>query len=729
MKRKIVAFLLATLLLLLSGCAIDEVVYNYDTESKIKELSSSVVAENDKYTLKWNDERKYITLTGKQSGEVWSSIPEDFLNSDIKRNKNLEAPLNITVYNPTDKKVANISGFSYAVSSGRVGCEKIDNGIKVTYYFDKYHISIPVSYTLTKDSLDVSLNPKEIVENDFKIVDLSLTPSFCSVKNNTEDSYIFVPSGSGALMECYQLGEDGRTYSGSLYGTDKSRILIDPWFTEENVKMPVFGVKAQNSAMFGIIKSYSGAIINANAGDVVTGFSSVYPSFELRGYDEMETKSGKYMKFSDDISTREPILVSYYLLEGEDAGYEKMASVYREYLIDKYSMEKSNIKNDVMVTFYGGDFINNFVLGVPYKKLSVLTEYSDVKNITEELTSKTGVTPLVRLVGFTENGLSKGKVGGGFKIDTAFGSKKELNNLKDYLEENNSCLFADFDLINFNKSGNGYMTLFSAAKTANLQRMDIGAVTIDVHTKRTNVPQHYLLQRSLLNSAADDLIDSLKAQKLSGVSLDSLGKTAYSDYSETKYYTKGNIANQIAEIITKIKSNGFSTLTGNANDYAAAVSDIVIDVSLDSGDYSVFSDTVPFYQLVFSGYKQLYSAPINEQNNIDIALLDAVSTGTGIAVSIIDEYDTTLSPLGSAYTSKSVYNGNKKRIINAIVKFNEFSEKCGSSALVSYTRLDNGLTKSVYDNDVVVYTNPTDIDVTVEDVTVKSKEFIMKGVE
>lgn len=729
MKRKIIAIVSAMLLLFLSGCTVDNVVYDYDTSSVIKELSSSVVAENDRYTLEWNDERKHIKLTGKQTGEVWSSIPEDFLNSDVKRNKNLEAPLNITVYNPNDKKVANISGFSYAVSSGRVGCEKIDNGIKVTYYFDKYRISIPVSYTLTKDSLNVSLNPKEIIENDFKIVEISLTPSFCSVKNDTEDSYIFVPSGSGAIMECYQLGEEGRTYSGSLYGTDKARILIDSWFSEETVKMPVFGVKSGNSALFGIIKSYSGAIITANAGDVVTGFSSVYPSFELRGYDEMETRSGKFMKFSDDISTDEQILVSYYLLEGDDAGYEKMASVYREYLIDKYSMEKSNITNDVLLTFYGGDFINDFVLGVPYKKLSVLTEYSDVRNITEDLISKTGVTPLVQLVGFTENGLSKGKVGSGFILDTAFGSKKELNKLKDYLQEKGSLLFADFDLVAFNKSGKGYTTLFSAAKTANLQRMDIGAVTIDVHTERTNVPEYYLIRRDLLNSAADDLTESLKSQKLLGVSLESLGKTAYSDYSNNKYYTKGNIANQISDIATEIKSSGVSTLMSNANDYAAAVSDAVTDISLDSGDYSVFDDKVPFYQLVFSGYKQLYSAPINEQNSVDTVLLNAVATGTGISFSVINEYNTTLSPLASSYTSNAVYNGNKESIVNAIIKFNEFSKKCSNAGLVSYTRLDNGLTKSIYDNGIVVYTNPTDTDMQIDNNTVKAKEFVMKGAE
>ena len=110
-------------------------------------------------------------------------------------------------------------------------------------------------------------------------------------------------------------------------------------------------------------------------------------------------------------------------------------------------------------------------------------------------------------------------------------------------------------------------------------------------------------------------------------------------------------------------------------------------------------------------------------------LLNAIATGTGISVSIIDRYDTDISPFESAYVSKALYAGNKESIIKAINKFETFSEKCGNATLISYSRLDNRLTKSVYDNGVVVYTNPTDENIEIEGTVIASKEFVMKGEE
>ena len=729
MKRKILALFVVGILLCLSGCAKKETVYNYDTDSKISQLSSDTVAENDKFILQWNNDRKYISFIGKKTGEVWSTIPQEFLNSGTKRNKNLEAPINITVFNPADKSVTAVSGFSYAISSGRVGSEKITNGIKVTYYFDKFNLSIPVSYTLEKDFLNVSVIPGEIVENDFKLVSISIAPSFCSVKNGADSSYLFIPSGSGALMECYESGLESRKYSGNVYGVDKARVIIDKWFSEEEINLPVFGAKDTNSALFGIVDSYAATVINAESGNIETGFSGVYPSFELRGYDEKETaKTSKYIMYAEDITTCENISINYYLLEGNDSGYEKMSSVYRNYLKEKYSMAKSNDNSDILLTFYGGDLVNEFILGVPRKKLTVLTGYSDVYSITEEINSKTDTNLSVQLLGFTSNGLSKGKIAGGFKLSDVYGSKKDLNLLKDYIEKSDAKLYADFDVVNFNLSANGY-NKFSAAKTANLQRMTIEPVSMDVHTKSAFDKEYYLLGRNHLASATDKLIKYLNKSNINGVSLESFGKTAYSDYADNKYYSKGNISSQINGLLSSFKEKEISVLVSDANDYAAAVADAITDVSFESDNYTVFDARVPFYQMVFSGYKKLYSSPANEQSSINDVLLDCVSTGIGMSFSISNSYDIKMAPTASSYVSKSIYDGNKSDIIDAINKYTSFSKRCNDASLISFKYLENGLIESIYDNGLVVYVNKSGEDIEYFDMVIKSGSFEMRGEE
>lgn len=107
MKIKITA-LLSAVFLLLCGCTAENTEYNYDSSSSVNEVSDSVIAQNGKYMLEWNSERKYISLKSR-NGTVWSSIPEEFLNSGVKRNKNLEAPVNVTLFNPNDKSVTEIN--------------------------------------------------------------------------------------------------------------------------------------------------------------------------------------------------------------------------------------------------------------------------------------------------------------------------------------------------------------------------------------------------------------------------------------------------------------------------------------------------------------------------------------------------------------------------------------------------------------------------------------------
>ena len=716
------------IIVFICGCTPEAKTDQYDDSAQVSELESSIVAENSGYSLSWNSDRKYIAYANKETGQIWSSIPQDFLHTNKKFNRFLDAPLNIVCFNPEDQSVTSISGYSYAVSSGRVGSEKIENGIKVTYYFDKYQLSIPVRYVLTEKSLDVSIDPAEIVENQYQIVSISLLPYLCSAKNDTEDSYLFVPAGGGALMECYQAAEEKRLFSGSVYKTDAARYCNEEWYSETALSMPVFGAKSGESALFGIIKSYSGALIEADAGNPDVGFSAVYPTFELRGYDEAAgARKETFYKYIDTFSTEEPILISYYLLEGENAGYEEMAEVYREYLIDEYGMEKSAAQTDMLLTFYGGDLTREFLFGVPYNKLSVLTEYSEVRQIAGEVLDETGLKPSIQLVGFTDNGLSVGKPAGGFQLSHRFGSDKELENLKSWTLENGGLLFADFDIVRFNRSGNGFSTLLSTAKTATHRRMYTKSYTVDIHSVNTLFPEYYLLSRAALNQAAQKLIKSQQNDLLHGVSLGTLGCIAYSDYDNTAYYTKGGIRKQVSGILQEMNKSGLKTMVSGANDYAAAAADGITDVAFGNGGYSVFDHAVPFYQLVFSGYKPMYCQPLNEQNDMQVGMLQAASAGIGLSFSIVSKYDVALSATPGAFASNAVYSANRSRMLDTLKQYQDIVGRLGDAQLVSYRQPAEGITQSVYSNGAVLYTNCTEADAEVEGMTVKAKNFVIKG--
>ena len=78
------------------------------------------------------------------------------------------------------------------------------------------------SFTATNndDGVRLSVNPKMIQESENRVISISIAPFFCGVKNDTENSYLFVPSGSGALVDTKTVSDQGSTYSAQVYGYD-----------------------------------------------------------------------------------------------------------------------------------------------------------------------------------------------------------------------------------------------------------------------------------------------------------------------------------------------------------------------------------------------------------------------------------------------------------------------------------------------------------------------------
>lgn len=723
--KRILAVICAVALLFLSACSGKETAPLKKLPESVEKLNSSIVATNGDFALSWNNEKKCLTYENTATGDKWSTIPQQFLDSGAKFHRLLSAPLNLTCFNPKDRSVVKVSGYSYAVSSGRVGAEKIKNGIKVTYCFDKYGISIPVEYTLGDNTFDVKIVTSEIIETTFQVLEIEVTPNLCAVENATENSYIFIPSGSGATIDCANFLEVDKNYSGYIYGMDAARYITNEWYSEEKFTMPIFGMSYANSSLYGIIKSYDAAKINYSLNNTQSKYTSVYPSFELRGYDIItNTKNGTdFSKYAENLTTAEDIKISYFMLSGEKSNTTEAAKFYRDYLKTEYEMNETSESTNPLLTFYGGDLTTEYLLGVPKTKLSVLTSFKDVKEIVNSLSDKTGSNFDVQLKGYSKNGMTLSSVAGGFDYSGKFGSADDFKELAGFIKQKNSNFYFDFDIIRFSKSGNGFSTLYNAAKTANRQRMQISTKTIDVHSVDDNVAEYYLLSRGSIGEVTDKLIKETKSNGISGISLGSLGNIAYSDYEEEAYYNCGGIRKQVVGVIKKLQKNNHNVLVERANDYAAATANAVSNVAYTNGDYSVFSSKIPFYQIVFSGSKTLYSDPINAAANTRKAFLDAVATGVIPSFSIVKDYDVGLNVKNNHIVSKSLIKSNVDMIKEYVNEYKSVAKVVNGSKIDTYTTLENGVTKTVFENGTQIFVNYSDSALELDGIMVEGNSF------
>lgn len=696
------------------GCGTkDGSIGNYRTVGG-RILESGELASNSNYKLLWDKDATAVLLNSQDGTESWSDILyEAYLEGSTSANGN--SPIYITVANNRTLEWNTIRSYSEIPSNGSAICKKIENGIRVTYFFDTYEIAIPIDYTLQEDSLKISVNTSQILEGgtNYRLVSVSLAPYLCSVKNDVKDGYLFIPTGSGAIMKTAQTTEGVRTYSGEVYGADAARQVPKNYTDNEEINLPIFAAVGDGKALMGIIEEGIGAAkIEAQAGNEKLGYSNVWTTFFVRGYDEYYYEShgtgkGITKRVSDKFSTQ-TLSVSYYPLGEEDANLGAIARRYREYLENKGVFEKTQKEySPYAITFLGGTNITKSILGIPKIETKSLTTFAQAKDILNGLKQTNEIMPTVRLLGFGDNGINPGVIIGGEKPASIYGDKKDLTSLQDYCTTENTSLFYDYEVIKFSKTGLGFSTSANSAQTAIKKRITRYLFSpLRLEEKDTS---YSILSRFSLKEATDKAVEVAKKYGNKSISFSSLGGTAYSDFSDEKYYNKHGIEEQVFAILKNAKKNNLEVAVASANYYAAAAADVIFETSTNNGDYLAFDECVPFYQMVFHSYKPMYSEALNYSENYKKDFARAVAFGTGLGFTLTSDYVKESDDLDTHKLYATLYSDNSKLINELLIEsgYAKLYDATKNAQLTNYTMNKKGVSKTEYSNGITVYVNHT----------------------
>ena len=704
--KKIISLLLVLMIPAgFTGCGNKNTVkYGYNGNLKINTVTSQVIAQNSDLALHWDDNLKCILLENKNTGKIWSNIPMDKYESG-----EYISTLDISVQ---DMELYQSEFFSSEelYESGNISAEKIKDGIRITYNFKNAEISVPVEYTLRKDSLLMSVNGSKIQESGkkYRLVYISASPKLCSVLQPDEDAYLFVPEGNGALMYT-GINADGHRKSefglANVASHDTSSVTNPP----ESNGMRVFGIKDGQDAMLGIAEETPGAVgIYASAGDKKSDYSSIYPIYYFVDYDYFygkATNAGAVRHLSDRYQST--VSVGFYPLENEKADYNGMAKRYREYLIETgYITENREVlKSPYAVTLLGGVMTTSSVLGIPVKTLKTMTDYKAAEGIVKDITELTGIKPVVRLKGYTETGINLGEIAGGYSFASELGSEKQRKAFESYCKENGIPLYYEFEMIRYSESGSGFSYSTDSAKTAILHPAEKSSINVPLRDSNADSVYRFL-KRSELSKAVNKLQKMVTKKKLSGVSLESLGEIYYSDYSEgVDYAVTSKIDTDTKNYITSLKKTKSNVAVSSAAFFAAGLVDTVFDAPLDiSGEYQ-YDVEIPFYQLVFGGVTPLYSSAVNLTSVPEKKIMMAASTGTGLGFTVIDEFQKEFMETAVEKLYSCEYGANKELVKSALDKYSKIYSEINNSKIKSYEILENNITRTVFENGVVVYAN------------------------
>lgn len=677
--------------------------------TEFESVETKEITSNEKFSLSWDKDKACVLLRQKETGKVWSSIPYNFYLTESEH-EDMNSPISIQYVDSVSMVCVTDKGYTDCVQGQRFSAKTIENGLEVTYYFDAAGISVPVQYVLREESLAVTVDFKNATEGVNKLLSVSVAPFLCSAKNGTEDSYLVVPSGCGALMYTDERTEGIRTWSGEIYGEDVSRLLPEKLLEEEAVRLPIFGAKDGQDGLLAIVEEGDeAAYITANAGDESSGYSNVYVTFYARGFDVSEAQTSWAMsdvyRAADSMDAKRTT-IGFYPLNGEDADYVGMAKRYQKYLQEQGLLHEEKVEEHPYALYFsGGAKVEELVLGVPVKKTKALTTFAQVKEILEEVAETSGTTSAVQLLGFGSSGLDVGKVAGGFNFASVFGDDDDRLVLEEYCSEKEMSLFTDFDLIYFKSGGEGISKLLNAAKSASSHKVQVYVKDKALWHYNEEEEGSYLVGRKKLLPLAEKLQKTVEKKNISGVSLSTLGQIAYSDYSDSAYSARGKITSDVQDILRIVKQNDRKVATESANIYAAVYSDSVFGTTITDGEHLALDARVPLYQMILRGYTALYSTPINTTENPKKELILAVSSGTAPGFSLVGEYDIYFSTTEHKALHASDYAGNKANLLQAIEATKNYYEAIRGQSITAYELLSDVVTKTVFSNGVIVYAN------------------------
>lgn len=713
---------------------------NQTTSGSVQEIPSgySKVASNSNCTLFADMKTGDFIFKDNKSSKLWCSTPLDVNKDTQTKGSKRTAIRSLITVEYVDMKTAAITAVpsevnSYAgsVQGGNYKVLNIDNGIRVEFTFKDEKFFVPVEIVLKDDCLSFTVKSSEItMSGDNWITSVSVLPALCAT-GRSDQGYMFVPSGSGALINLNNGKDKYSEYSQTVYGEDAAIEKDEATNNTESIIMPVYGVKSGSDALTAVItKGAESAEIHSNITAKAMSYNLVYSkciygiidSTQLFETDYFNMRTIYRVEQRDKFDDYE---VCYYSLSGDNANYIGMANTYRNYLISNNLLQKDVSAPSLNINLYGGATKEASFLGIPYEKYFAMTTFTQAKEILADLKQLGTENITLRYTGWNNSGLENKKVNSSFNPLSVLGGKSGFKSLNNYCSDNSISTYFNVDFSSIRKSGRGISALSETSQNLFKSRTPQYNYMLSVKVPTLTENEWYLVRPQLLNSVSNKFQKSFaKYSNKAGVSLSYIGNSLYSDFSK-----QGSTRIQSAQYYKNLMS-GYAN--GNlgvdyGNSYTYQFADRIFELPQTSGNYLIFDATVPFCQIVLHGFINYTSQDLNRQDDLQNAMLKCIEQGSDpyFCGMYLDSSELIETNFNELYSSN--YSMWSEQAASVFKNYNSVYSKLYDQKIADYTKLNEYVTKTTYENGKSVYVNYSDTDQTVDSITIEAKSFSVKG--
>ncbi|MGN0492024.1 MAG: DUF5696 domain-containing protein [Acutalibacteraceae bacterium] len=700
----------------------------------------TLVTANGELALYADLKKGHIALENRKSGAFWYSVPNDFQTDSITTGEKRTDIFSELVVGYIEKSGENgavdaitVNSHTDCVRNETVEVKEKEKGIRAEYTFTSINTVIPVEYTLTDKGLEASIPLDEIkTDDEFILVNIALLPYF-GAGNSTDEGYLFIPDGCGALINFNNGVNTVSGYQAYVYGEEPSKDINSKKSNTAAVRMPVYGIQKNGEALFAVITEGDAmASISAKNGNSEMGYNSVWSQAEL-------SVLSRTMLYEDSWQNRTTIskaatssrsvvryTVRYTCLSGENSGYTGMAKAYREYLVNEKGLTAAKTEGGALaLSLYGAADKQAYFIGIPYTKTLALTSFKEAKDMLATLKEKGVDKTTVQYFGVFGTVLN-GKLQNGASPISKLGGKSGFDELNKYIEENGGELYPELDYVRFRNGGNGYTRNGSASKNAFGYTAKQYEYLRSIYVRDESLDAYLLLSPKKLTGLADKILKKFTSLNVSGASMSAAGQLCYSDFDGKNGVYRSDIAGIYEGIFKKYSDSGISLAFKDANAYAFPYAERIYSAPASSSGYYMFDKDVPFYQIVLHGLVHLTGEPITSAADRETAFLFAAETGSELLFDGIAKDASVLSGTRYDYLYSTSFDLWSDTAADMYAEIKPLLEKTDKSVITSHSETGD-LTVTVYENGTRVYVNYGADTVEYDGVSVPARDFAVVG--
>ena len=533
-----------------------------------------------------------------------------------------------------------------------------------------YPLDQPTAYKVRWDAAP----GEELVEYDYsrELASCPLTSiallRFFGAADSTEEGYIFVPDGCGALINLNNGKTDQTLYSEPVYGWDGALPITEqlPYAKQIN-HFPVFGMKRSDQAFLAVIEAGDAiAQIRADIARPASPYNVAYAAFQTIPKSSRRLDQFTQISLYQTRAYQGDLTVRYSFLYGPEATYSGMARCYQQYLVNQGRLKPQAKGQGIPFFLEVIGVVPKIqpVLGVAREVQLPLTTFAQAQAMTAELLAA-GVTNLsLRYTGWLKGGIHH-RYPGKVQIAPGLGGREGLKALGEFLAENNVGFYPAVEFLKVQRSGllQGFYPRRDAARAINglyATLPDYDPVTNQALAE----PVRYVLSTRVLPDLMESFLKDFRSLDIGGLALPSFGREIHSDLqrSKTRLVDRVQAAAKLEEELAKLAETGLDLQIDGGNALSLGHARTILNVPQKSTGYHLTDAEVPFMQMVLHGYVPYSGEPVNQGVDLEESILRSAQSASGLYLKLIweepsilkeTEYDRLLSVDKERWLQKS----------------------------------------------------------------------------